>query len=105
MSIASRVAHRYLIANALPEDPWKYFIRTPKSQLIPLSSLNTIRARESGIAHAREHMEKAYRGLGQRRKPVSLQDNGDGTYTVLDGNSTVANARASGWKMIPGEIE
>ncbi len=105
MSIASRVAHRYLVSSNLPEDPWKYFLKTPKAQLVPVSSLTTIRARETGIANAKIHMERAYQGLGQRRKPISLQDNGNGTYTVLDGNSTVANARASGWEMIPGEIE
>lgn len=27
MSIASRVAHRYLVSSNLPEDPWKYFLK------------------------------------------------------------------------------
>jgi hypothetical protein len=38
------------------------------------------------------------------RKPLSLKDNGDGTYTVLDGNSTYANARMSRWKNLLGMV-
>lgn len=103
MSLLMRVLARSM-ESLLPEDPWRYFIRTPYTKFYPLDSLVTIRARESGIAHAREHMEKAYRGVGGRRKPISLRDNFDGTYTVLDGNSTVANARDNHWARIPGEL-
>lgn len=104
LSSKTRVALTYL-STILPEDPWRYFLRTPNSKLVPVSSLVTIRARESGILHAREHMVRAYHGLGDRRKPISLRDNGNGTYTVVDGNSTVANAKENNWKMIPGEVE
>lgn len=104
MSLLMRVLARSL-GNLLPEDPWRYFIRTPGTKLYPLDSLITIRARDSGIAHAREHMEKAYLGVGEKRKPISLCDNFDGTYTVLDGNSTVANAKKNHWIMIPGYLE
>lgn len=90
---------------ALPEDPWRYFIKKPGTVLIPISSLVPTRARESGIQHANELMMDAYNGRGQKRGPISIGDNHDGTYTVLDGNSTYANAKMSGWKSIPAIIE
>jgi len=49
-------------------------------------------------------MELSYRGEGNRRKPLDFKDNGDGTYTILDGNSTYANAVDSEWKELPGVV-
>lgn len=89
----------------LPEDPWRYFKKVPGTILVDLKDLTPTRAREKGIANANMYMWQAYNGDTEKRKPISLKDNGDGTYTVLDGNSTYANAVASGWKKIPGVVE
>jgi ppGpp synthetase/RelA/SpoT-type nucleotidyltranferase len=89
----------------LPDDPHRYFHKTPDSKLIPVSALRTIRARPEGILHAATHMAKAYNGEGEKRKPISLKDNGDGTYTVTDGNSTTAMARQHKWKHIVATVE
>jgi len=110
---AQRVAARYLAADEdmdeppekLPEDPWRYFKKVPNVVLVDLKDLTPIRARPDGIKNARKYMWLAYNGQMERRKPISLKDNGDGTYTVLDGNSTFANASASKWKQIPGVVE
>jgi len=67
--------------------------------------LTPIRAREKGIANANRFMWLAYWGAMPVRKPISLKDNGDGTYTVLDGNSTFANAKMSKWDKIVGVVE
>lgn len=91
-------------AERLPEDPWKYFIKTPKAVLVPVAKLQTIRARESGIAHAEQYMAMAHKGEGTPRKPITLKKNDDGTYTVCDGNSTTAVAKKHGWKQIPAEL-
>lgn len=89
----------------LPDDPWRYFKKVPGAIMVNLKDLTPIRARESGIANANKYMWMAYNGEMEKRKPISLKDNGDGTYTVLDGNSTYANAMANNWKQIPGVVE
>jgi len=89
----------------LPDSPWRYFHKTPGAQLIPVSKLLAARARPEGIANAAAHMQNAFEGKGEKRKPISLRANGDGTFTVLDGNSTTAMARAADWKHIVGRVE
>ena len=91
----------------LLDDLDRYFKRTPNSVEVPLSLLTPIRAREKGVANANRFMWLAYWGATQRRKPISLQPNpeGSGDYMILDGNSTYANARMSGWDSILAEIE
>lgn len=39
-------------------------------------------------------------GLREPRAPISVSLNEDGSYEVLDGNSTYANAKASNWPTI-----
>jgi hypothetical protein len=46
----------------------------------------------------------AYWGAKSLRDPISLRDNQDGTYSILDGNSTYANAKLSGWRNIIGRV-
>lgn len=89
----------------LPDDPYKYFKKTPDAQLVPVAALKTIRARPEGIANAAKHMANAFNGEGEKRKPISLKDNGDGTYTVADGNSTTAMAKQFKWKNIVAVVE
>jgi len=88
----------------LPESPWKYFKKTSDAELYLVKDLKNIRQREKGVKNANKYMLMAYNGEGQKRKPLDLEDNGDGTYTVMDGNSTFANAQLSGWKHIVGHL-
>ncbi len=88
-------------ADKLPEDPGAYFHVTKDTPLVPVASLKTIRARPSGIENAATHMARAFNGEGGKRKPITVQANPDGTHTVLDGNSTVAVAKANNWKHMP----
>lgn len=88
----------------LPEDPWRYFRKSPGVFLAPLDKLETTRARPEGIVNAEKLMGKAYYERGQRRKPISLRELGGGRYEVVDGNSTVAIARKHGWKAIPALV-
>jgi ppGpp synthetase/RelA/SpoT-type nucleotidyltranferase len=92
-------------ADNLPDDPYRYFHKTPDSKLIPVSALKTIRARPTGIENAAKHMANAFNGEGEKRKPISVSDNGDGTYTVNDGNSTTAIAQKHAWKNIVAVVE
>lgn len=56
---------------------------------IPVALLRTRKNEpEKSIENAWGFMEKASRGEMERRKPIHVAANGDGTYTVIDGNAT-----------------
>ena len=84
----------------LPEDTWKYFEKVPDTILVDIDKLVPTRSRPEGIIEANKRMQQ----LLSRRKPLDLKDNGDGTYSILDGNSTYANALHSEWKELPGVV-
>lgn len=88
-------------ATELVEDPWKYFQKVPGAFLVPLSKLETIRARPTGLEHAEQHMLNAYNGEGPKRVPVQVEEGDHGKLKVFDGNSTTAIAKKHGWKFLP----
>jgi len=91
-------------AELVPEDPSKYFTHPPGSRMFNLTDLVATRARPEGIANAEKFLRRAYDGKFPRRAPISVYPNGDGTYSVADGNSTLTTARAHGWKRIPAVV-
>ena len=102
-----RVVQSYPEPKKLPKNPKHYFdesLATAPVIAVPVSSLTTVRAREGGIANAEKLMAAAADGVISKRKPVDLRDNGDGTFTVLDGNSTTAIARKHDFKFLIGQI-
>ena len=88
----------------LPDDLDVYFENPEGAIDVPLDKLTPIRARKKGIESAKKYMWAAHEGIMDRRKPLDLKDNQDGTYTVLDGNSTFATAKASGWANLRGKV-
>jgi hypothetical protein len=95
-----KIASSLIAEIELPEDPWKYFKKVPDAIMIEVKDLETIRARPTGIEHAEKHMENAYKGIGEKRKPISVVRKGN-KWMVFDGNSTTAIAKKHGWKQIP----
>ena len=87
----------------LPEDPWKYFEKVPGTIMVSVTKLDTTRARPSGIKNAEKYMKLAYDGKGGRRVPITVRKKGS-RYIVVDGNSTTAIAKKSGWKKIPATL-
>lgn len=85
----------------LPDDPSLYFDLSQPHLLIPLEQLVNARARERGIVNANRHMVAAAKGNQQKRKPLTVQSLGNELWLVVDGNSTLLNARHSGWRAIP----
>lgn len=60
----------------------------------------------SAVDRAYDNMSKLAKneeGAG-KRAPLEVLDNGDGTYSVIDGNATLAVARNQGWKELPVAI-
>lgn len=89
----------------LAEDSSRYFKKPEGTVDVSIDNLRPTHAQASGVENANRYMEEAYSGARGKREPLSLRDNGDGTYDVLDGNSTYANALASGWKELPGIVK
>ena len=89
----------------LPEGQDHYFLNPPGAIDVDISKLTPMRARPEGIENAAKYMELARQGKIPRRKPVSLKRHADGTYTVLDGNSTFAIASKYGWSKLRGVVE
>lgn len=83
----------------LPADlgPDAYLFKTKDSQTVPLDKITPIRARPEGIANAKPLIAQAAL-KGARRQPLSVKQNADGTYTLLDGNSTYAVLSSAGVK-------
>ncbi len=85
----------------LPDDPSLYFDLSEPRLLIPLEQLVNARARERGIVNANRHMVAAAKGNQEKRKPLTVQSLGNELWLVVDGNSTLLNARYSNWRSIP----
>tara|TARA_R110002073_G_scaffold103488_1_gene234192 strand:- start:2788 stop:4359 length:1572 start_codon:yes stop_codon:yes gene_type:complete len=87
----------------LPYDLDRYFIKDADTKEIDLKLLEPTRAREKGVKNANKYMRMAYDGEIDRRKPISVYER-NGEMFVFDGNSTIANAKNSGWKTIYVEM-
>ena len=87
----------------LPYDLDRYFIKDADTKEIDLNLLEPTRAREKGVKNANKYMRMAYDGEIDRRKPISVYER-NGKMFVFDGNSTIANAKNSGWKTIYVEM-
>ncbi|MEI3855979.1 MULTISPECIES: hypothetical protein [Ensifer] len=85
----------------LPDDPALYFDLGEPHLLIPLEQLVNARARERGIVNANRHMVAAAKGNQEKRKPLTVRALGNELWLVVDGNSTLLNARHSNWRAIP----
>jgi hypothetical protein len=85
-------------ATDLTYDPDAYFIMSPASQHIALKRLFVTRFRPEGVRSAASRMREAAQWRHPKRAPVSIRfDAGLDGWIVIDGNSTVVNACASGW--------
>lgn len=57
------------------------------------------------IAKARKNLNNAKKGLILKRKPLTVAENGDGTLSIIDGNSTHAALTAEGLTHLPVKID
>jgi len=85
----------------LPDGPSLYFDLSEPHLLVPLEHLVNARARERGIVNANRYMVAAAKGSLEKRKPLTVQSLGNELWLVVDGNSTLLNARHSKWRAIP----
>lgn len=86
----------------LPEDEARYF-QVDGAITIPLDKLRTIKPGRSAEG-ASKFMAAAYHGKIDRRAPIKVTPNADGTYDVKDGNGTLAAATKHGWRALPAMV-
>jgi hypothetical protein len=89
----------------LPDRPSDYFIEDDRARLLPIAQLEPTRARPEGIRNAAAFMLEAARGERPRRAPLRVEPIGEGRWRILDGNSTYAVAKRSGWAALPCLVE
>ena len=99
-----RAAEELPTPKELPEDHGRYFNTDKADGTVPVDQLKHTRARPSGIANAAKFMRMAFEGLNSKRDPISVRKEADGSFTVLDGNSTLAVAKAAGWSSLPVNV-
>lgn len=87
--------------NVLPDRPLDYFQIDDATFFLEVHLLVNSRAREKGIINANDFMGQAAMGFKEKRKPIKVERSAKGHWMVVDGNSTVINAIASGWSAIP----
>jgi N12 class adenine-specific DNA methylase len=90
----------------LKENPNLYF-HTEGAKLVSVASLRATKPPESqpkSVHNAMVFANAAANGWLDKRQPISVLDNGDGSYTVVDGNATYGMAVRSGWEKLPVKI-
>ena len=87
------------------EADWKPYMKLQEGDtLIPVSKIVPVKVRPEGVRNAVPFMQQAARGEIEKRGAILVADNGDGTYSILDGNSTYAIADQAGWAEMPVKI-
>lgn len=90
------------VGGKLPEDHGRYFHLPAGTEHVPIDKLRSTRARPLGIEHAEGHMRAAHEGRGAKRGPVLIaEQNSEGQYPILSGNSTYHVAKKHGWQTLP----
>lgn len=90
----------------LPTDPGAYFTLPKADAIVPLSQLLPSKgAQPEASANATKRMAAAAAGVIDRRDPIDVRANADGTYTVLDGNGSLGAALQVGLSAMPVRIK
>tara|TARA_R100000315_G_scaffold60216_2_gene36709 strand:+ start:3009 stop:6878 length:3870 start_codon:yes stop_codon:yes gene_type:complete len=104
-SIAARPSDEDLIARGEIAPDYRYYLEPTSDSIdVPIQDIVPIRRRPDGVANAKVFMAEAALGDKAKRGPLSVKDNGDGTYTLLDGNSTYAIADEAGMPELPARV-
>jgi hypothetical protein len=78
------------------EEYGKYFAYKLDAVLIPVAQILVSHIQDSGIINANTYMCLAYKGMIEKRDPITVLKHGD-DYVILDGNATYVNAVVSDW--------
>jgi hypothetical protein len=84
-----------------------YFNVTSDTPRVPLNKLRPSKPPESqpqSVDNAEKFMDLAAKGEKDKRDPIKVRAESDGTYTVLDGNATYGAAVRKNWRDLPVEV-
>jgi hypothetical protein len=84
----------------LVEDLDRYFLPDGRAIEILLVDLRPSRRRPEGVANAQRLMAAAAVGAHPKRAPINVRRLADGSFLIVDGNSTFAVAKAAGWRSL-----
>ena len=91
--------------NIVIDKSWQNYMQPNESSI--LVDPSTLRFNEKNnyrTENAKVLMESAKNGKVEKRQPIAVLDKGDGTFEVIDGNTTVGVARNSEWSEIPVQV-
>ena len=98
---AMRDRERRALGPREPRGASPYFSDAAGAMDFPVRALRTLKDEpESSVENAAVRMGKSARGEIRKRAPIAVADNGDGTYTVVDGNATVWAAARGGLETV-----
>ena len=98
---AMRDRERRALEPREPRGVSPYFSDAAGAMDFPVRALRTLKDEpEKSVENAAARMGRAARGEIRKRAPISVADNGDGTYTVVDGNATVWAAARGGLETV-----
>lgn len=104
-SITAQPTDADLISRGEIAPDYRYYLEPTSDSIdIPIQNIVPIRRRPDGVANAKMFMAEAALGDKAKRGPISVKDNGDGTYELLDGNSTYAIADEAGMPELPARV-
>ena len=92
---------------SLPERYEDYFL-LDGAEFLPLELLissKTDGENATSGRNAAKLMAAAREGVVSKRSPIRVRQGSSGRFIIVDGNATVAAARAWGWELIPAEVE
>ena len=89
---------------ALMECPECYFTGLDTAELVELADIRSSGSNADSIKEARRRMRQAAARDRDKRPPLDVRANGDGTYTIEDGHATFAVAEESGWSRVPVRV-
>lgn len=70
------------------QDASAYFDIPQGARMVSIKDITPIRKREHGVEQGRKYMALAMEGKMGKREPLSVERQTDGSYKLLDGNST-----------------
>ena len=87
------------------QSDWRpYMFMEDGDTLVDINSVLPVKVRPEGVVKSLGFMVQSANNEIPKRGSLLLRDNGDGTFSIRDGNSTYSIAKAAGWSELPGKI-
>ena len=92
------------VQDKIQPDWQPYMAMEAGDTLVAMKDIVPVNVRAKGVVNSLGYMVQSANNEIPKRGSLLLRDNGDGTFSVRDGNSTYSIAKAAGWSEVPGKI-